>query len=1596
LNLDLFIYRNLLVGRQGRGAGRGGEVCVMITEFAASAEAHVNTTTQSEQDVPQVVVLESGNYVVAWKDWSGAPGNSRFIRGQLYAPDGTPIGGEFRLDSTDVQPWSSFALAALPGGGFIAAWGGDAGIQSDDAQLRAQIFNADTSKAGAEFTVNTTSIALQDDPAVDVLANGNIVVTWTNYSGEQRSGPDPSGTSVMGQIVSPAGTLIGSEFLVNSFTQSAQENPAVTALAGGGFVATWTDGSGRYGGDTDLAVVGQIFSDTGVKIGAAFLVNAQKSFSQQSPVVAALPSGGFVVAWSDSWTGEVKARLFDPAGTAAGGEIVVGPGGLPVISLLAGGGFLIAHLRQGAIESQLFDDSGAKVGGPVVLRDSAGAPGAPAIAGLADGGFVLAYGAALDPATGQINAERGIGAIRFGVARDGVSSLGTADADSIAGTDFADYIDGQGGDDAIGGGAGDDILYGRSGNDVLGGGEGADRLIGGLGDDLYLGVDADDVIVEEGGIDEVRTGLASYALAGGVENLTGLSGTGQALTGNGLANRILGGAGDDRLEGAGGDDSLDGGGGADQLIGGLGNDFYAVGEGDTVVEAPGAGTDSVATALAAYALGENVENLTGLSGAGQALTGNALGNRIVGGAGADTLAGGDGADILDGGMGSDQLSGGAGNDLLYYVADPAGADVDAIDGAAGLDTLFVSFPNPAEAAGVTWSLTANPLGGYDGWIANGAGDRVEFTQIERFRLSGTAVADSLSGGALDDLLLGLGGDDVLDGGDGADGLDGGEGADRMTGGSGNDSYYVDSDGDQVVEAENGGTDSVTTSLAVYGLGENVERLFGDLASGQRLTGNALANVVAGGAGNDTLDGGAGADQLLGYEGDDVYFLDNVADSIGELSGTDEVRTTLATLDLSGAWFIENITGLLDSGQVLIGNEQGNVIRGGGGSDSLEGRTGNDQLFGGGGNDILDGGLDSDSMQGGLGDDIYLVNVSTDTVVELSGEGIDEIRTALSFYNLQSLPFVENLTGLSSQRQWLIGNGAANVLKGGAGNDTLEGGGGNDSLDGGAGADEMKGGSGSDIYFVDNGSDSVVELSGQGVDEVRTSLATFSLAALTFVENLTGTSATGQTLIGNVAPNVLTGGTGNDILDGGAGADSMRGGLGNDVYLADNAGDLVEENAGGGTDEVRTALAGYSLAANVEKLTAISDSPHDFRGNATDNVLTGGAGNDLLRLNDGGNDTASGGSGSDVLYFGGAFTGADIADGGEGRDVLVLQGNYTLTLSATNLAGIESISLQSGSRTTWGDVANNFYDYAVTTNDANVAAGQQLIVNGQTLRAGEDFSLDGSAETDGYFLVYGGHGVDTLKGGAGNDAFFFEGVRWGAGDSVDGGAGRDAVIISSGSGINHFDFGANALTGIESISLNNRYTTDPTQKPSYELVLSNGNVAPGATLIVNGSSLADPGQTVSVDGSAVHDGNLILFGGFGKDTLTGGDGADLIQGGEGVDVLTGGAGADTFRYAGQYDATSQLPDRILDFASGVDKIDLTRIDADLFTDGDQAFHWVGSSAFTGAGAASAGELRAWQYEGSWYVEGDMDGNGSADLVIQLTTPVAPPVQGDFLL
>jgi Ca2+-binding RTX toxin-like protein len=487
------------------------------------------------------------------------------------------------------------------------------------------------------------------------------------------------------------------------------------------------------------------------------------------------------------------------------------------------------------------------------------------------------------------------------------------------------------------------------------------------------------------------------------------------------------------------------------------------------------------------------------------------------------------------------------------------------------------------------------------------------------------------------------------------------------------------------------------------------------------------------------------------------------------------------------------------------------------------------------------------------------------------------------------------------------------------------------------------------------------------------------------------------MLGGGGADRLDGGQGNDFLDGGAGEDVMAGGVDDDVYVVDSAGDMVSELAGGGDmDQVRTSLANYQLPDNVEQLIFTGSGNSVLRGNSADNVVNGGSGNDSIRLEQGGNDLAGGGAGNDVFFYGGALTAADTNNGGEGTDTLVLQGDYNLTFDPASLTLIEGMSLQSGSITRWGQSGANSYDYVLRTVDANVAAGQQLRVNAQSLKSGEDFTFDGSAETDGSFFIYAGMGVDTLTGGAGRDIFFFEAGRLGAGDRVNGGGGADAVVISGApTGVDPLSItiATGSLSNVESISFNGRFASDPSATPSYELVLEAGNVAPGARLIVNGNSLG-AGQSLSFDGSAETAGFFDLIGGAGGDRLVGGGAGDRLTGGGGADTLRGGAGGDTFRYFATSDSAVGSADRIEDFSFGSDLIHLGAIDADVATAGDQAFAFIGGEAFGGV----AGQLRAEQRGASeWLIHGDVNGDGTADFELLVTAVNSGSFgAGDFVL
>jgi 2',3'-cyclic-nucleotide 2'-phosphodiesterase (5'-nucleotidase family)/Ca2+-binding RTX toxin-like protein len=426
------------------------------------------------------------------------------------------------------------------------------------------------------------------------------------------------------------------------------------------------------------------------------------------------------------------------------------------------------------------------------------------------------------------------------------------------------------------------------------------------------------------------------------------------------------------------------------------------------------------------------------------LNGTAGKETIYGRNGDDVIHAMGGNDRLIGGEGADTMLGGTGNDI--YVVDNGGDEVtEAAD--EGIDRVISSITYLLGSNVERLALTGtSAIDGFGNELANvivgNEAANVLNGGVGNDVLSGLGGEDTLIGGDDDDVLRGGDADDSLLGGNGNDSLDGGTGADIMVGGLGNDKYTVDDAGDAVIEAVNGGTDTVNSSIS-YALGSNVENLTltGDAAidgTGNALdnviTGNAQANVLSGGAGADRLNGGAGADTMIGGAGDDTYVIDDAGDTVVEAfnEGTDSVQSSISTtlaanvekLTLTGDAAIDGTGNGLDN--AITGNAQVNVLDGGAGLDVLKGNAGADVLLGGEGNDNLNGGDDNDLLIGGIGDDFLTGGNGVDVFALPSGFGADRVTdfSASDFVDLRGHGYASGQAVVNSFIQ--VGN---NVILG---------------------------------------------------------------------------------------------------------------------------------------------------------------------------------------------------------------------------------------------------------------------------------------------------------------------------------------------------------------------------------------------------------------------------------------------------------------------------------------------------------------------------------------------------------------------------------------
>ncbi|GAA0640684.1 beta strand repeat-containing protein [Brevundimonas lenta] len=811
-------------------------------------------------------------------------------------------------------------------------------------------------------------------------------------------------------------------------------------------------------------------------------------------------------------------------------------------------------------------------------------------------------------------------------------------------------------DDTVNGGAGDDIITVGGGADTIDGGDGVDTLVIDWSGET-AGIQSFGGVFRDG-----AAGNLTRVNYSNIEHFDITTGSGSDLLFLGAGNdRARGGAGDDWLIGGEGDDVLEGGVGADTVMGDNGIDTASY-RGAAVGLTLNLANNAASTGDATGDTFQGIERFE-LSGNNDTLVGSGAADTVFGLAGDDTLDGGAGDDVLNGGDGTDTAVF-SGNWADYSISTVAG--VITVTGADGVDTL-----TNVEALQFA--------------------DRTVVTGVS---LSGTANGETLTGTEGDDTLNGLAGADILRGGAGSDTLNGGSDSDTADYSGATSGVTANLTAGTAVNDGQGGSDTLISIENLIGSGFN-DSLTGDAAAND-ITGGAGDDALAGAGGVDTLRGGAGADSLDGGAADDILIGGAGIDVLAGGNGFDTVDYSQAAAGVNARLDVMRATGdgdgatdTFSSIEALTGSAYNDTLIGGALGDVLRGGLGADTLLGQGGNDILWGGAGAlNQLQGGAGDDLYILEVA-DSVVEAAGAGTDTIDVRINAYNLAAN--VENLifggTGAFSG----TGNVLNNTLTGGAGDDLLRGRGGVDVLQGGSGMDTADY---SQAAAGVNARLDVMRAVNDGDGATDTYVSIEAILGSAFNDTLVG-GTLGDRLSGGLGADTLLGFGGNDILSGGQGlANQLQGGLGDDTYILD-AYDTIVELAGQGYDVIEAHVGAHVMAANVEDMFYVGFNKFYGTGNAGNNTITSGIGDDILK-GMGGSDRLFGGTGYDEVHVRGSKaqytvtiegSGWRIVDTVAGRDgtiyvesieaVRFLTGNTKTVLTYTHVGSPELSAKDAG-------------------------------------------------------------------------------------------------------------------------------------------------------------------------------------------------------------------------------------------------------------------------------------------------------------------------------
>ena len=371
-------------------------------------EFRVNTFTTNDQLYPATAMDADGDFVIVWESQGqdDMPSLSQGIYGQRYNAAGSPVGGEFLVNTTTAGAQTLPAVAMSPGGAFVVAWeGGDAAVQKG---VFARRYDAAGVPQGGEFLVNTTTANQQENPTVAMDADGDFVIAWQSF-GQDHPLPGTD-YGVYAQRFNAAGVKQGGEFLVNQFTQDHQYFPSAGMDHAGNFVIAWH--SIHQGPGDTSQVYARRYGADGAAVTGEFRVSTRfdTSTNASNPSVAMDADGDWAVAWTSVGPEPqgalgVLVKRYGAAGGALFTEVLANtqPGRnqrLPSVATGAGGDFVVVWESDETVPTsgpvciwgQRFTAGGARIEGNFQVNVSVtGGQPLPSVATDDAGDFIAAW-----------------------------------------------------------------------------------------------------------------------------------------------------------------------------------------------------------------------------------------------------------------------------------------------------------------------------------------------------------------------------------------------------------------------------------------------------------------------------------------------------------------------------------------------------------------------------------------------------------------------------------------------------------------------------------------------------------------------------------------------------------------------------------------------------------------------------------------------------------------------------------------------------------------------------------------------------------------------------------------------------------------------------------------------------------------------------------------------------------------------------------------------------------------------------------------------------------------------------------------------------